>query len=103
VVTAQEWEAARQQLLVKEKALTRAVTRWPAPQSDIVRLKARMGWEIPWYTITDSFDVEVGVDEWHGHNAFIRDGDKVFRTYFINERCRRHLFWRTHHSAALRC
>ncbi len=24
--------------------------------------------------------------EWHGHNAFIRDGDRVFRTYFINSR-----------------
>ena len=58
-----------------------------APQADIARLKARMGWEhIPWYTITDSFDADFGVDEWHGHNAFIRDGDKVFRTYFINSR-----------------
>ena len=57
-----------------------------APQADIVRLKARMGWDIPWYTITDSFDSAFGVDEWHGHNAFIRDGDKVFRTYFVNGR-----------------
>ena len=159
VVSAQEWEAARQQLLVKEKALTRArdalaaerrrmpwmavekayefdgpkgkaslldlfdgrrqlivyraffepgVFGWPehacrgcslgadqvahlahlnardttlayasrAPQADIERLKARMGWEMPWYTITDSFDVDFGVDEWHGHNAFIRDGEQ---------------------------
>jgi predicted dithiol-disulfide oxidoreductase (DUF899 family) len=58
-----------------------------APQADIARLKARMGWEeIPWYTITDSFDADFGVDEYHGHNAFIRDGDRVFRTYFINWR-----------------
>ena len=57
-----------------------------APQADIERLKARMGWEMPWYTITDSFDTDFGVDEWHGTNAFIRDGDKVFRTYFINNR-----------------
>ena len=57
-----------------------------APQADIARLKARMGWEIPWYTITDSFDADFGVDEWHGHNAFIRDGERVFRTYFINSR-----------------
>ena len=57
-----------------------------APQADIARLKGRMGWEMPWYTITDSFDVDFGVDEWHGTNAFIRDGDKVFRTYFINSR-----------------
>jgi predicted dithiol-disulfide oxidoreductase (DUF899 family) len=57
-----------------------------APQPDIARVKARMGWEIPWYTLTDGFDADFGVDEWHGTNAFIRDGDRVFRTYFINSR-----------------
>jgi predicted dithiol-disulfide oxidoreductase (DUF899 family) len=57
-----------------------------APQADIVRLKARMGWEMPWYTLTDSFDSDFGVDEWHGHNVFFRDGERVFRTYFINAR-----------------
>jgi predicted dithiol-disulfide oxidoreductase (DUF899 family) len=58
-----------------------------AAQADIARLKARMGWEkIPWYSITDSFDIDFGVDQWHGHNAFIRDGGRVFRTYFINSR-----------------
>jgi predicted dithiol-disulfide oxidoreductase (DUF899 family) len=169
IVSQQEWEAARQQLLVKEKALTRSrdalaaerrrmpwlavdkkyefdgpkgkvslldlfegrrqlivyraffepgVFGWPehacrgcslgadqvahlahlnardttlayasrAPQADIARLKARMGWEMPWYTITDSFDADFGVDEWHGHNVFFRDGERVFRTYFINNR-----------------
>lgn len=170
IVSADEWEAKRQELLVKEKALTRArdamaaerrrmpwmeveknylfegpngkatledlfegrrqlvvyraffepgVHGWPeqacrgcslgadqvsnlvhlnardttlvyasrAPQADIARLKARMGWEhIPWYTITDSFDADFGVDLWHGHNAFIREGDRVFRTYLINSR-----------------
>ena len=153
IVSPQEWEAARQQLLVKEKALTRArdalaaerrrmpwmavekeyefdgpegkaslldlfegrrqlivyraffepgVFGWPehacrgcslvadqvahlahlnardttlafvsrAPQADIARLKARMGWEMPWYTITDDFDADFGVDEWHGTNVF---------------------------------
>ncbi|HEY0790580.1 MAG TPA: DUF899 family protein [Chthoniobacterales bacterium] len=165
----QEWEAARQQLLVKEKALTRSrdalaaerrrmpwlavdqkyefdgpqgkvslldlfegrrqlilyraffepgVCGWPehacrgcslgadqvahlahlnardttlaygsrAPQADIARLKARMGWAMPWYTITDGFDGDFGVDEWHGHNVFFHDGERVFRTYFINDR-----------------
>ncbi|ASY58358.1 MULTISPECIES: DUF899 domain-containing protein [Sinorhizobium] len=57
-----------------------------APQADIVRLKARMGWEIPWFTITDGFDADFGVDEWHGTNVFYRDGDRLFRTYFINNR-----------------
>ena len=40
-----------------------------APQADIARLKKRMGWEMPWYTITDSFDKDFGVDEWHGTNV----------------------------------
>jgi predicted dithiol-disulfide oxidoreductase (DUF899 family) len=57
-----------------------------APQKDIERLKTRMGWKMPWYTITDSFDKDFGVDQWHGHNAFIRECDQVFRTYFINNR-----------------
>ena len=57
-----------------------------APQADIERLKARMGWEMPWYTLTDGFDADFGVDQWHGTNAFIRDGDDVFRTYFVNSR-----------------
>jgi predicted dithiol-disulfide oxidoreductase (DUF899 family) len=30
--------------------------------------------------------VEEWLNEWHGTNAFIRDGDSVFRTYFINGR-----------------
>ena len=169
VVTPQEWETAREQLLVKEKAHTRArdalaaerrrmpwmavdksyafegpsgklsladlfdgrrqlivyrafyepgVFGWPehacrgcsmvadqvahvahlnardttlvfvsrAPQADIARLKARMGWQIPWFTITDSFDTDFGVGEWHGTNVFYRDGNRIFRTYFINNR-----------------
>ncbi len=169
IVSRKEWEVRRQQLLVKEKALTRArdamaaerrrmpwtavekeyefdgpagraslldlfegrrqlivyraffepgVTGWPehacrgcsmladqvahlahlnardttlafasrAPHKDIERLKARMGWTMPWYTIRDGFDADFGVDEWHGTNAFIRDGDDVFRTYFVNSR-----------------
>lgn len=57
-----------------------------ASQADIARLKAQNGWKMPWYTLTDSFDADFGVDEWHGHNAFIRDGDRVYRTYFINNR-----------------
>src|SRR5215218_1092191 len=58
-----------------------------APQAEIQGLKQRHGWEhIPWYTITDDFDKDFGVDEWHGTNAFIREGDRIFRTYFIDAR-----------------
>ena len=57
-----------------------------APQPEIARLREEMGWEMPWYTITDDWDLDFGVDEWHGHNVFIREGDDVFRTYFTNNR-----------------
>jgi len=153
IVSAEHWEAARQQLLVKEKELTRArdalaaerrrmpwqavdknyefdgpmgraslldlfdgrrqlivyraffepgVFGWPehacvgcsmladqvahlahlnardttlafasrAPQPDIARVKVRMGWEMPWYTITDDFDRDFGVYEWLGTYCF---------------------------------
>ncbi len=57
-----------------------------APQADIERVKARMGWEMPWVTMLDDFDKDHGVDQWHGTNAFIRDGNRVYRTYFVNNR-----------------
>src|SRR4029079_7793652 len=58
-----------------------------APQADIAHLKKRNGWElIPWYSLTDDFDADFDVDDWHGTNAFVRDGDRVFRTYFVNAR-----------------
>ena len=62
-----------------------------APQENIQGYKERMGWMVPWYTITDDFDLDFGVDEWHGNNAFVRDGDQVFRTYFINNRGDEHM------------
>jgi predicted dithiol-disulfide oxidoreductase (DUF899 family) len=56
-------------------------------QADLARIKARMGWTMPWYTMLDDFDRDHGVDEWHGTNAFIRDDDdNIFRTYFVNAR-----------------
>jgi predicted dithiol-disulfide oxidoreductase (DUF899 family) len=58
-----------------------------APQAEIRSLKQRMGWDhIPWYTLTDDFDADFGVGDWHGTNAFIRDGDRIFRTYFVDNR-----------------
>jgi predicted dithiol-disulfide oxidoreductase (DUF899 family) len=57
-----------------------------APQHEIQSVKKRMGCEMPWYTITDDFDADFGVDEWHGTNAFFRDGEQIFRTYFIDSR-----------------
>jgi len=58
-----------------------------ASQADLERMKAKMNWQhIPWYTMTDDFDKDFGVEDYHGTNAFLRDGDRVYRTYFINGR-----------------
>ena len=62
-----------------------------APQDEIQGLKKRMGWEVPWYTLTDDFDADFGVAEWHGTNAFFRDGEQIFRTYFIDSRGDEHM------------
>ena len=57
----------------------------PAPQANLRRYAERMGWtDVPWYTIcTERFSADFGVDEWFGLNVFLRDGDEVYRTYFL--------------------
>lgn len=59
-------------------------------QQAVTRIKDTMGWTIPWYTIVPesdlAFDADFDVDQWHGTNAFIREGDQIFRTYFVNNR-----------------
>jgi predicted dithiol-disulfide oxidoreductase (DUF899 family) len=63
-----------------------------APQDEIQGLKKRSGWEqIPWWTLTDDFDKDFDVDQWHGHNVFIRDGERIFRTYMTDARGDEHL------------
>ena len=58
-----------------------------APQAEIQGLKERMGWEhIPWYTLTDDFDKDFGVDEWHGTTPSSARATEIFRTYFIDAR-----------------
>jgi predicted dithiol-disulfide oxidoreductase (DUF899 family) len=59
-----------------------------APQDAIARHKAQMGWEqVPWYTLLDDFDVDMGCGELHGTNAFLRDdAGRVLRTYFVDNR-----------------
>jgi predicted dithiol-disulfide oxidoreductase (DUF899 family) len=55
-------------------------------QADIERYQARMGWSYRWVTITDDFDRDFGVEEWSGLTVFLRDGDRVFKTYFTTGR-----------------
>ena len=58
-----------------------------ATQPDLERMKTKMGWRHPWFTITDDFDKDFDCDMWHATNAFIRDeNDRIFRTYVITGR-----------------
>jgi predicted dithiol-disulfide oxidoreductase (DUF899 family) len=74
-----------------------AVSRAPLPKLE--GFKRRMGWEIPWYSSHESdfnFDFGVGPEqpdpdsyqegEEFGLSIFLRDGDRVFRTYFTSGR-----------------
>ncbi len=57
----------------------------PAPQANLRRYAERMGWtDVPWYTIrSERFSADFGVDEWFGFIVFLRDGNDVYRTYFL--------------------
>ena len=56
-------------------------------QEHLQRYREHMGWDFPWYTLTDDWDKDHGVDEWHGTNVFLKDDDgNVYRTYFVNDR-----------------
>jgi predicted dithiol-disulfide oxidoreductase (DUF899 family) len=58
-----------------------------APQEHIRDLKKRHGWDhIPWFTLTDDWDKDFDVHEWHGTNAFVRRDGRIFRTYFFDAR-----------------
>ena len=59
-----------------------------APVDEIEALRKRMGWDIPWYSVPDGsrFNEDHGVSSGFGLNVFLRDGDRVFRTYFTNGR-----------------
>lgn len=59
----------------------------PAPQASIESFRARMGWDIPWYTLVgEDFPKDFGVTDFFGINVFLRDGDDVLGTYFVNGR-----------------
>jgi predicted dithiol-disulfide oxidoreductase (DUF899 family) len=70
-----------------------------APIAKIEAYRKRMGWTIPWYSSFESdFNVDFGVGpetpqedvyqdgENFGLSVFLRDGDKVYRTYFTTSR-----------------
>jgi len=116
IVSLQEWESARQKLLVKEKELTRARDALAAERRRMPWLAVEKEYQFDGprgkASLLDLFEgrrqlivyraffepgvhgwpehacvgCSFGVDEWHGTNAFFRDGDRVFRTYFLNNR-----------------
>ena len=62
-----------------------------APLEQIEPYRKRMGWDIPWVSSAGSdFNVDFGLTtdqgEMFGLSVFIRDGDRVFRTYFTSGR-----------------
>jgi predicted dithiol-disulfide oxidoreductase (DUF899 family) len=54
------------------------------PYEDSVRYRNFMGWEMPWYSARDSVDALLG--EFGGYHCYLRDGDRVFATYWTTSR-----------------
>jgi predicted dithiol-disulfide oxidoreductase (DUF899 family) len=62
-----------------------------APLVNIQAYRKRMGWTVPWFSSAASdFNSDFGVTneagEHHGLSVFLRDGDRVYRTYFTTAR-----------------
>jgi predicted dithiol-disulfide oxidoreductase (DUF899 family) len=58
-----------------------------APLEKLEAYKRRMGWTIPWFSLAgNSFSVDFGVGTGFGLNVFLREGDSIFRTYFMSGR-----------------
>jgi hypothetical protein len=62
-----------------------------APLAEIAPFKARMGWIVPWVSsfgsdFNQDFGVTTNDGERFGLSVFLRDGDRIFRTYFTNGR-----------------
>jgi hypothetical protein len=59
-----------------------------APLASIESYKTGMGWVLPWLSSSESdFNVDFGLSrddgETFGLSVFLRDGDNVYRTYFV--------------------
>jgi predicted dithiol-disulfide oxidoreductase (DUF899 family) len=71
-----------------------------APLGKLLRYRERMGWDdLPWYSWgAGTYGIDLGLSppepqpgtyqdgEMFGLNAFFRDGDEIFRTYFTTNR-----------------
>ncbi len=46
-----------------------------------------MGWTVPWFSsFAGNFNDDVGVSTGFGLSVFLREGERVFRTYFMDGR-----------------
>ena len=62
-----------------------------APIADIQRLRDRYGWtRWPWYSTSEEFNRDLDVSDASGNsfglNVFFREGNDVYRTYFVARR-----------------
>ncbi len=62
-----------------------------APLDKILRYKKRMGWDVPWYSSAGSdFNKDFGLSkpegETFGLSVFLRNGEKIYRSYFTSGR-----------------
>lgn len=58
-----------------------------APQPQIQAFRERMGWQVPWYTtVGDEFQTARGTTEYFKLDVYLRDGDRVFLTYWTRSR-----------------
>ena len=52
-----------------------------------MKYRERMGWQIPWYSLAgNSFNADIGIGGGFGLSVFLRDGSRIFRTYFTSGR-----------------
>ena len=65
---------------------TRFVMVSRAPINEITAFRQRMGWTMPFYSTVDNFNGDFNVATGFGLNVFLRDGERIFRTYFITDR-----------------
>lgn len=60
-----------------------------APLKSLMRHKKRLGWKMPFYSAAkNSFNEDLGIDgdKEHATSVFIRDGKKIYRTYYTGGR-----------------
>jgi predicted dithiol-disulfide oxidoreductase (DUF899 family) len=56
------------------------------PYAESARYRDFMGWEMPWYSARDSLDALLAGRGFGGYLYYLRDGDRVFETYWTTSR-----------------